>query len=126
MLMMQSARRLVRTRQRITKPLLLTLYTDAGLGDAHRDYNLIFRRDANACARRARDYAVHILYCVLIYGYDFITFHEKQQTNRHHRHTTDALLPAGRATTRPAFAYRPERGRGRESRLRAGRTRPVY
>ena len=28
----------------ITKPLLLTMYTDAGLGDAHRDYNLIFRR----------------------------------------------------------------------------------
>ena len=28
----------------ITKELLLLMYTDAGLGDAHRDYNLIFRR----------------------------------------------------------------------------------
>ena len=27
----------------VTKALLLTMYTDAGLGDAHRDYNLIFR-----------------------------------------------------------------------------------
>jgi len=26
----------------VTKSLLLTMYTDAGLGDAHRDYNLIF------------------------------------------------------------------------------------
>jgi hypothetical protein len=27
----------------VTRDLLLTMYTDAGLGDAHRDYNLIFR-----------------------------------------------------------------------------------
>ena len=26
----------------VTKELLLLMYTDAGLGDAHRDYNLIF------------------------------------------------------------------------------------
>ena len=29
----------------VTKSLLLTMYTDAALGDAHRDYNLIFARD---------------------------------------------------------------------------------
>ena len=27
----------------VTKALLLLMYTDAGLGDAHRDYNLIFQ-----------------------------------------------------------------------------------
>lgn len=27
----------------VTKELLLLMYTDAGLGDAHRDYNLIFK-----------------------------------------------------------------------------------
>ena len=26
----------------VTKELLLLMYTDAGLGDAHRDYNLVF------------------------------------------------------------------------------------
>ena len=26
----------------VSKALLLTMYTDAGLGDAHRDYNIIF------------------------------------------------------------------------------------
>ncbi len=30
----------------VTKELLLLMYTDAGLGDAHRDYNLIFARDS--------------------------------------------------------------------------------
>ena len=47
---------------------------------------------------------MYILYCVLIYGYDFITFHEKQQTNRHHRHTTDArfFLPVGPRRARPS------------------------
>ena len=28
----------------VTKALLLCMYTDAGLGDAHRDYNLIFKQ----------------------------------------------------------------------------------
>lgn len=27
----------------VTKALLLTMYTDAGLGDAHRDHNLVFK-----------------------------------------------------------------------------------
>ena len=26
----------------VTKALLLTMYTDAGLGDAHRDHNMLF------------------------------------------------------------------------------------
>lgn len=46
---------------------------------------------------------MYMLYCVLIYGYDFIPFHEKPPKQTHHAHT-DArfFLPAGPRRARPS------------------------